>query len=612
MNIFLTFLALLLPFSATAAQSDSIRLEQSNVQILSSVDSIQPGDEFLIGVHIDLDDHWHTYTYDPGDAGIPFDATWQLPDTLTISPTYWPPHETFDEAGLTTYGFSDEVTFTYKVRASSTLAETSTISAEINYLICKDICIPQSTTIRFSLPIGDSTASAHAETLTMWHEKSILEPTSPTPLSGGDGGGSPQTQTDPSPRNSPPPAPSASEGGIFSYLLLALLGGIILNLMPCVFPVLSLKALAIAKHSDAPKKEIHREGMAYTLGILTCFWVLAGLLIGFQQAGESIGWGFQFQSPGFVAIMALLLFFIGLNLSGLFELPTLLGGLAGKIGAENSAKNSYFTGILAALVATPCTAPFMATAVGFALSQPAFTSLLIFTFLGLGLALPFILISFIPGALKWLPKPGAWMETFKHFLAFPMYLSAIWLLWVLGTQTGMEGIIATLLITFLIIFLVWAKGRCGFKSSFCSVANLFIIAALLALLTEALGSLQPSADNAASGHESSFSTEKLAALRQSGTPVFVDATASWCITCKVNYATSISNAEVQQAFKDQGITYMVADWTNKNTEITNYLASYGYKGVPLYVYYAPGQEGTILPQILTPALILQTIALSNH
>lgn len=397
-------------------------------------------------------------------------------------------------------------------------------------------------------------------------------------------------------------------------MLFALLGGLILNLMPCVFPVLSLKALAIAKHAESNPKEVRMEGMLYTLGILTCFWVLAGILIGIQETGEAIGWGFQFQSPGFVALMALLLFFIGMNLTGLFEVPMMFSGLVNKVSGGSFKRKSYLTGLLAALVATPCTAPFMATAIGFALSQSAVVALTIFTFLGLGLALPFILISYCPSLLRQMPKPGAWMETFKKVLAFPMYLSAIWLLWILGAQTGMEGIIITMIAALVIIFLVWARGQCKSYTRFCGIVNLMIIAILLTLLANGLTSMQSSKSTALqsnSMYAMDFSQDTLAELRAKGTPVFVNATASWCITCQVNYRIAISDKTIQKAMKAQGIVYMVADWTNRNDEITEYLTSYGYKGVPLYVYYAPGKDGVVLPQLLTPSLILETIALSN-
>lgn len=627
-QFFVLLTLLLLPVTSWASASEVKDLQESRVQIISSAEQVAPGDVFYLAAHVKLADHWHTYTYNPGDAGIPFSAEWNLPEGFSISETYWPPFRQFDEAGLTTYGYSDEVVFTYQVTAPETIIEPIDISADVNYLVCKDVCIPQSAQLSMQMGVGPMRNSIYDSLIIGWHDESKLETDwlelkkksdaseaveveqlDAPPIATYDG--TPELEAEEIAELAPETKPQKP---LITYLLFALLGGLILNLMPCVFPVLSLKAIAIANHAAGELKEVREESLAYTAGVLTCFVALAGLLISLQSAGAAIGWGFQFQSPGFVALMALLLFFIGLNLSGLFELPVLLGGVAGKIGLTKGPKGSFLTGLLAALVATPCTAPFMAPAIGFALSQDAITALLVFVFLGLGLALPFILLSFFPALLKWLPKPGAWMKTLKHFLAFPMYLSAIWLLWVLGSQTGIEGIIATLLFIVLAVFFIWAKGKCR-PSAFCSIANLFIIVSLLMVLLNAVVQFVENKPAISSPEQTElhlpYSAEALAELRADGKAVFVDATASWCITCKVNYRVAISRDEVQQAFKDQNITYMVADWTSRDENITNFLSSFGYKGVPLYVYYAPGKEGVVLPQLLTTDIILNTISTTH-
>lgn len=617
-----------LPFSAAASAGEVVQLDKSSIQLISSATQVAPGDEFYIAAHVKLADHWHTYTYDPGDAGIPFSIDWQLPPGFSLSEIYWPPFKQFDEAGLTTYGYGDEVVFIYKATAGEALSEPLKLAGEANYLVCMDVCIPQTASVELNIDVGQLSPSIYADfiagwlsearTAAQWKAVENRQQTSKAPVietlaanNESIDDGTPLLEADDA---SLPPVDLHPRPYLI-YMLFAFFGGIILNLMPCVFPVLSLKVIAIANHTVGEAREIRLESIAYTLGVLTCFIVLASLLISLQAVGEVAGWGFQFQSPGFVAMMALLLFFIGLNLSGLFELPVLFGNYAAKLGLAKGVRGSYLTGLLAALVATPCTAPFMAPAIGFALSQSAASALLIFTCLGLGLAFPFILLGVSPHLLKWLPRPGAWMETLKHFLAFPMYLSALWLLWVLGVQTGIEGIITTLLFAIFVIFFIWAKGRCHFHSRFCFIASLFILLAMAALLIEALGKFgHTNQTQAVSIHtnEVAYSAPALAELRSQGKAVFLDATASWCITCKVNYRVAISTDSVQQEFARQDITYMVADWTSRDPEITKLLSSYGFKGVPLYIYYAPYEEGVILPQILTPGLILDSISPSYN
>jgi thiol:disulfide interchange protein len=394
-------------------------------------------------------------------------------------------------------------------------------------------------------------------------------------------------------------------------MLLAVLGGLVLNLMPCVLPVLSLKALAIAKKSGHEHKVVVRMGVAYTLGILVSFGVIAGILIALRQAGESVGWGYQMQSPAFVAFLIYLLFLVGLNLSGLFHLPVLLGNVG--IGDETSAKGSFFTGVLATMVATPCTAPFMASAVGVALTLPAFESLLVFEALGFGLALPFLAISLFPRLLRFLPKPGAWMDTFKQLLAFPMYASVIWLLWVLTLQTGAGGMVVALTGMLAIIIVIWMKQMFSEESKAYRVVALVIYALVIGVSLPALSRMEIGSHAAESMEKMGFETvmfskAKLAELQSAGKPVFVDATAAWCITCQFNGRVAIRTERVMNAFKEKGVTLMIADWTSRNDEITEFLSGFGYKGVPLYVFYPAHGQPVVLPQLLTEDIVINAIS----
>ena len=388
-------------------------------------------------------------------------------------------------------------------------------------------------------------------------------------------------------------------------LFSALLGGLVLNLMPCVLPVLSLKALAIAKKAGHERYHVARQGMAYTFGILLSFGVIAGIMIGLQQGGEAVGWGYQMQSPAFVGFLIYLLFLVGLSLSGVFHLPVLLGNVGSRaLADESSLKASFFTGVLATAVATPCTAPFMASAVGVALTLPPLESLLVFEALGLGLALPFLIISFFPACLRFIPKPGTWMNTFKHWLAVPMYASVVWLLWVLMMQTGTDGLFVAMGGLLILVGFIRMNRRGAF------ILLALLIALNLSILSrmETPGAMMPGESTTGGVATADYSMQALSTLRAEGKPVFVDATAAWCITCQVNARTSIHTERVMQAFRERGVTLMVADWTLRNPAITEFLRGFGAGGVPLYVYYPANGEPVVLPQILTETIVLDAIS----
>ena len=393
---------------------------------------------------------------------------------------------------------------------------------------------------------------------------------------------------------------------IFVILLFAFIGGVILNLMPCVFPVLSMKAISLVKLSDKERRHAQASGIAYMAGIVLSFLTIAGVLIGLKASGESIGWGFQLQNPYVVTGLATLLFVIGLNLAGLFEIKGRFTSFGSSLTKGNDVKGSFFTGVLATLVATPCSAPFMATAVGYALTQSAFVALLIFAFVGLGLAFPYLLLCFVPKLQKILPKPGAWMETFRQFLAFPMIASAIWLVWVLDQQGGALAVAYILALFLAIVFLIWLFRRVqsrGVKTIVTSIV--VVILALNITLLRPVSTL---------GYVT-YSKGALESLLQDEPQksVFVNMTAAWCITCLVNEKTSLSSDAVKEAMVEADVVYMKGDWTNQNPEITAFLESHGRNGVPLYVFYGKASEDGIrpdpivLPQILTQDIVISTL-----
>jgi thiol:disulfide interchange protein len=400
----------------------------------------------------------------------------------------------------------------------------------------------------------------------------------------------------------------SGEGGELSLWLaiaFAFLGGLILNVMPCVLPILAMKALSLARHGE----EGRGESFAYAVGAVLSFAVLGLTIVLLRSGGSAVGWGFQLQSPLAVAGFALLVFAVALNLSGLFEVGSVTAGEG--LASRGGFTGAFFTGVLAVAVAAPCTAPFMAAALGFALTQGALPALAVFVSLGLGFALPFLLLGIWPRALAFIPKPGAWMLIFKQFLAFPMYAAAAWLVWVLAQEAGPRGVVLVLAAMIALALAAWlwsvtrnlgSRGR-GIGAL---VALLVLAGGLygISLLRDA--SAAPVVQSVKAGE--AYTAAKLASLRAANRPVFVDATAAWCITCLVNEEAVLSRPSVKSAFAHQNVAYLVADWTNQNPEITALLKENGRSGVPLYLYYAPGATApVILPQILTESGVLGAV-----
>ncbi|MBI1238735.1 MAG: thiol:disulfide interchange protein [Alphaproteobacteria bacterium] len=399
-------------------------------------------------------------------------------------------------------------------------------------------------------------------------------------------------------------------------LAFAFLGGLILNLMPCVFPVLSMKAMAYLGKAGGEIGQARIEALAYTLGVVGSFLLIGGLLVSLKEAGAEIGWGFQLQSPLIVGALALLFLVIGLNLSGVFE----FGGRFQNAGQELTTKSgvvgAFFTGVLAVVVASPCTAPFMGAAIGFAVLEDPSLGQAVFAALGLGMAAPFLLLVAIPPLFRLLPRPGAWMVRLKELLAFPMYASAGWLVWVLVDQLGADGILTVLTAAVFLAFAAWAFGVSQREGGPLGVigAGLGAIIALSLLwilpsnpVPSARSTIAAQAGNGPIAER--FTPERLASLRNDGKPVFVNLTAAWCITCQINEQLALSSTAIARAFTERGVAYLKGDWTNRDPVITRILEAYDRAGVPLYLFYAPGhEEAQILPQILTEGIVLEALA----
>jgi thiol:disulfide interchange protein DsbD len=398
---------------------------------------------------------------------------------------------------------------------------------------------------------------------------------------------------------------------------LAFVGGIILNLMPCVFPVLFIKGLSLVQSSGEEKRHQRGHGLVYTLGIVVSFWVLVGALLGLRAAGSTLGWGFQFQSPVFLALMASLLFFLGLSLAGQFEIGLTLTSAGGSLAAKQGYAGSFFTGVLAVIVATPCTAPFMGAAVGFALAQSALVTFAIFTALALGLALPYLLLTLQPAWTRLLPRPGAWMEVLKQATAVPIFGTVIWLVWVLAQTRGAEAVAAVLFAFLLLAIAGWIMGRWPAKGIPSVAAGLVIAGAIAVCLfgvtTLASHSLAATTSEPAAAGAVQWEPWSQAAVdkyRAAGRPVFVDFTASWCLSCQVNERVALRTAPVDAAFKKANVALLKADWTNRDDAIANALTSLGRSGVPAYALYSSNASETapaLLPEALTPGIVIDAV-----
>ncbi|MCI3135421.1 protein-disulfide reductase DsbD family protein, partial [Phenylobacterium aquaticum] len=421
----------------------------------------------------------------------------------------------------------------------------------------------------------------------------------------------------------PPPAKAAAPAGpglgLAAAVAFAFLGGLILNLMPCVFPILAMKAASLAGHAHE-HAAARRQGLAFLAGVLATFLGLAGLLIAVRAGGAAVGWGFQLQSPPVVAVLSLLMLAVALNLSGLFEVGSSLQGVGQDIASKGGLAGAFFTGALAVVVAAPCTAPFMAPALGWALTQDALSALAVFAGLGLGFAAPFTLAAFAPALLSRLPKPGGWMEGFRRLMSFPMYGAAAWLAWVLTVQAGSSALARVFAAAVVLALGAWTLGIAQRRQAAgrqpLGHALTGAVLAILAFLACVWPSYaQAPAEGSAAGSDATaaipyeaWSPEKVAAAQAAGKPVFVNFTAAWCVTCQVNEKVAFSTPQAAEAFKRSGAVYLKGDWTRKDAVIEAELAKHGRAGVPLYlVYGAKGGEPEILPQLLTPAILTAAV-----
>jgi thiol:disulfide interchange protein len=550
------------------------------VKVTTERGEIAPHGDVAVAIELVITPGWHVFWRNPGAVGLPTEVQWSLPPGWSATDVEWPQPARFVALGLVSYGYEGRARLLASVRAASdaTPGRRYQLKTTVKWLACKDICIPGRDDFSIPLVVRDSPMKSDAG----------LRKLSDT------------ARERPSVR-----APAGSTAAISlpaGALLLALFGGLLLNLMPCVLPVLALKSLAIAGRADGDARQGRREGLAFGAGVVAAF-VLLGLAVTLlQRGGHAIGWGFQLQSPRVVTFLAYLMFVIGLGFSGAFEWPGI--SIRGVSLQPHGAPGAFLTGILAVVLATPCSAPFMATALGYALTQPAATAVIVYLALGAGFALPIVVISMSPRVTRLLPRPGPWMLRLRQALSFPMYATAAWLLWVLSQQAGQRGLAWALAGLVGLAFAAWAWELRRTQSSFWRVSNAALAAAAIAATAATLFQISLPASHAvaaaAAPLQSPYSRALSDRLVLEQRAIFINATAAWCITCLVNEERVLSDAAVRRMFAEGKIHYLIADWTGGDSDVTALLAAHGRAGVPLYLYYPPAsREPEVLPQILT-------------
>lgn len=683
------------------------------VELISEDSSIQPDHPFWVGIHIKLQEGWHSYWKNPGDAGMPTAVTWELPQGLTASSIIWPTPEKFTNESLTGYGYHDEVLLLTQITPSKDLISldpSMQLKANVQWLVCSDaFCIPGDSDIALDLPINRAAPQKNQQYADLFANARALLPEKMINVQASFDGKSielhlpiskenannaenvlffPENQEviDPltaavvDPDSGPefydvvlkpakeegvsnlkgviafttgsgdslkiakafeidtvvlneagyegkiamatissdrpfPILPDEPPIGFGTALVLAFLGGLILNLMPCVLPVISFKFLGFVKMAGECRASLFKHGLSFSSGVLVSFWILAGILLLLQTYGHAVGWGFQLQEPLFVAFLAAFLFAFACSLFGVYEVGNKVTKLAGKAQTHASKRDghvsSFLSGVLATTVATPCTGPFLGTVVGLAITLSPTLAMLLFTSMGVGMAFPYLLLGIFPGFLRFLPKPGAWMDTFKQLMGFIMLATVIWLTWVFGAQTDNTALTLLLISFFLLALGCWIFGKWGSSvrkigsrlAGVIFTALCFAVAGYLILNAASSGNKEANANEIVWEH---YSPAKVEELQKQGKPILIDFTAKWCLTCQAN-RIALTSEDVERKITSLGIVTMEADWTKNDPVITQALRKYGRNGVPLYLLFTgtPGETPTILPQVLTPSVVLE-------
>lgn len=638
-------------------------------------EGIFPGETFFIALELDMPPGWHVYWKNSGDSGEPTELKLSLPEGFRETERLWPAPERFMVGEMSEYGYRDTAVLPIRIKAPDDLKlyEKVEIKGHAVWLSCKDECVPSEAEVSLFLTTGMESAGNNPvltralseipvhTAASFWETKENFVLTAALPedavrayffpeksgivfhagdqsmkildgrayvfvpkasrardvkelsgvlaFYGPDGQRIRAAEIKALPSEEPlPEFPLPFDFTDFAgALILAFAGGVLLNLMPCVFPVLSLKAVALMSScATSSPAALKREGLAYTAGVIVSFLLIGGVLLIFRAAGTGLGWGFQLQYPPFVLLLCLFMFFLGLVFSGLISVGHGFAGLG-----QNRRWGNFGTGVLAVFVATPCAAPFMGAALGYGLTSPAPVTMAVFAIMGVGLSLPFLVLGLSPKLSRFLPKPGPWMELFKNFLAFPLYGTAGWLLWVLSAQEGSLALatgLSCLVLTALGAWL-WEAGRHHPRLKRIAQSTAVLV---LLLIAGAAYNLAPEVHR--KNKEQSipwqpYQAETVQAYRKQGVPVFLKFSASWCLTCLVNEKVAFDSPEIAELFRKKGVAAFSGDWTTRDSRITKALEEYGRGGVPLYVYYAPfAGKPVLLPQIITENSVREVLS----
>ena len=636
----------------------------SKIILVSESTTLQPKDSLYLGIKFELEKDWHTYWENPGDAGEGAVIKWSLPDGVSSSEILWPGPERIPVDPLMTFGYNNEVILLTKISTSDKIDFPIELNAQVSWFTCKDICIPQDGNVSIVINEGDlNKSNDYAEIkqyvdklpkeflenykvekldekyflqstleknnfdsiyffpreygLTDYVENQIYEKNensfslevkaSKTEIKLPNFDGVIQAINSEGtfffdvnfPLNI-----QNEDKNLFLLLVFAFLGGLILNIMPCVFPILSIKVLRFVQYSEDSSVETYKFGLSYSLGVILSFLLIALILIGLKSSGEVIGWGFQLQYPLVISILFYLFIALGFLFMSNLVIGSQLGNLNSLVKVKNESFESFLTGILAVVVASPCTAPFMGSAIGFALLQPSFNSILIFLSLGLGFALPYFILSIKPTLLSFLPRPGPWMETFKQFMAFPMWASALWLLWVLSGQVDSDTVILVLIGGLTLSLSLWLLEK---NTTEIKLVKWILRGTAIVLIGFSIYIIPTSYSTKEEifTKDEIYSEQRLRELRNSNQIVFLNFTADWCITCKVNERVALKTQKVQKILKSESINYLEADWTRKDEMIASKLEEFGRSGVPLYLLYPSKGKPIILPEILTEDILIK-------
>lgn len=630
--------------------------QESHVQAQLQIDSktIKPGKEFLLGVILVLEPGWHIYYKEAGEAGMPTSIEWKLPAGFKHGELLWEKPHKFVDAGITTYGYSHKTIIAVKVTPPADLpaGKPVNVTADIKWLACKEICLPGKASASTSLTVSNadpdrsnaalfSTVGFNKPVSSLPDEGHVETPPAST-ASSSTGGGTTldgpasQTSADASSGDTDKvldeifgkDGEGAAPQNVWYYLGFALVGGLILNVMPCVLPVIAIKVMSFIEQADDEPGRVRLLGLTFSAGILSSFLVLAAIVLGIRVAGQSVGWGFQFQYPGFVILMSTIVLLLALSLFGLFYVSLSAGqdGL-NKLASKEGFVGTFFKGVLATTLSTPCTAPFLGTALGFAFAQSDWVVIGIFFMSGLGMSLPYLIFTAFPSLMKFCPKPGVWMEKFKESMGFVLMATVVWLLFVLGQQVGPEGqmwasyFLLTIALASWVIsrytdltstqerkIKVWTvAGLISLAGGYFFIVNQPSIALSFGGVSAKQTALEETSAEGIVWKPFTIQTLKDAVVRNK--TVFLDFTADWCLTCKSNEKLILDTSAVKNKLRELKIDTMKADWTTQDPDITKILKRFGRSGVPLYVVIPAGRpkERIVLPEVISQALVLDAL-----